>query len=94
MRQKMLSRQDLAAAVFIGGMDGIEAEYDLFVRFHPEAKVLPIAAPGGAALVLAKRLGTLDASKLCDVDFPRLFRSHLCDSSNLRPSKRKKFTKR
>jgi hypothetical protein len=77
MREQMLSRQDLMAAVFIGGMEGVEAEYDLFIRFHPQAKVLPVAAPGGAALELAKRLGYFDKSELHDVDFARLFHSHL-----------------
>lgn len=77
MREQMLSRQDLAAAVFIGGMDGVEAEYDLFVRFHPKAKVLPVAAPGGAALALAKRIGHFDETELRDVDFARLFHSNL-----------------
>lgn len=77
MREQMLSRQDLVAAVFIGGMDGVEAEYDLFIRFHPQAKVLPVAAPGGAALELAKRLGQVDEAELHDVDFARLFHSHL-----------------
>jgi hypothetical protein len=77
MREQMLSRQDLAAAVFIGGMDGVEAEYDLFVHFHPQAQVLPVAAPGGAALELAKRLGHFDEAELHDVDFARLFHSRL-----------------
>lgn len=77
MREQMLSRHDLVAAVFIGGMEGVEAEYDLFIRFHPQAKVLPVAAPGGAALELAKRLGHFDESELHDVDFARLFHSHL-----------------
>lgn len=77
MREQMLSRRDLVAAVFIGGMEGVEAEYDLFIRFHPQAKVLPVAAPGGAALELAKGLGRFDESELHDVDFARLFHSHL-----------------
>lgn len=77
MREQMLSRDDLTAAVFIGGMDGVEAEYDLFIRFHPQAKVLPVAAPGGASLALAKRIGKLNESELHDVDFSRLFHSHL-----------------
>ncbi|WP_454689795.1 SLOG domain-containing protein [Achromobacter aloeverae] len=82
MREQMLSREDLAAAVFIGGMDGVEAEYELFIRFHPNAKVLPVAAPGGAALDLAKRLGNFDEAELQDIDFSRLFHSHLSALAN------------
>jgi hypothetical protein len=37
LREAMLSREDLTGAVFIGGMEGVEAEYTLFKRFHPKA---------------------------------------------------------
>nr|VFK52074.1 MAG: hypothetical protein BECKTUN1418D_GA0071000_101411 [Candidatus Kentron sp. TUN]VFK53896.1 MAG: hypothetical protein BECKTUN1418F_GA0071002_103118 [Candidatus Kentron sp. TUN]VFK55738.1 MAG: hypothetical protein BECKTUN1418E_GA0071001_103218 [Candidatus Kentron sp. TUN] len=76
MREEMLSRQDLKAAVFIGGMAGVEAEYALFTQFHPTAKVLPVAAPGGAARRLAERLGYHE-DNLRRVDFARLFRTEL-----------------
>ena len=35
LREAMLSREDLTGAVFIGGMEGVTAEYTLFKRFHP-----------------------------------------------------------
>lgn len=35
LREAMLSREDLTAAVFIGGMGGVDAERTLFKRFHP-----------------------------------------------------------
>lgn len=81
MRQTMLSRDDLVAAVFIGGMEGVEIEYDMFLQFHPNAQVLPVGAPGGAALALAKRLGSTE-SQLRDVDFARLFHSHFDAATN------------
>lgn len=77
MREAMLSRQDLQAAVFIGGMEGVEAEYALFTHFHQQATVLPVAAPGGAARQLAERLSGVDETVLRDVDFARLFRTKL-----------------
>lgn len=73
MREAMLSRQNLQAAVFIGGMDGVEAEYDLFKLFHPEGKILPIPAAGGAALCLAKKIGGFSENALKDIDFSRQF---------------------
>lgn len=82
MREVMLSRTDLTAAVFIGGMDGVEAEFEIFNRFHPTAKVVPVAAPGGAARQLAERVGTPDESLLFSVDFARLFYSELVSSSS------------
>ena len=77
LREAMLSRQDLKAAVFIGGMEGVEAEHALFRRFHPDAKVLPVPSPGGAARRLAERIGGFDEDALRDVDFARLFRTEL-----------------
>lgn len=78
MREIMLSRQDLTSAVFIGGMEGVEIEYKIFNTFHPDALVLPVPAPGGAALRLAEQLGTFSEDELRDVDFARLFHSKLC----------------
>ena len=40
----MLSRDDLVAAVFIGGMEGVIAEHALFAEFHPTATVITIPA--------------------------------------------------
>jgi len=73
MREEMLSRDDLVAAVFIGGMEGVEAEHELFRKFHPAAKVLPVPSPGGAALNLAKDQGYFADADLGDVDFAQLF---------------------
>jgi hypothetical protein len=77
MRQEMLSRSDLVGAVFIGGMDGVQVEYELFKQFHPEAIILPVAAPGGAALSLARDHGYFDGCSLEDVDFASLFDRYL-----------------
>lgn len=77
MRKEMLSRGDLEAAVFIGGMEGVEAEYSLFRQVHPNAEVVVVPAPGGAARQLAERLGGFSEEAMRDVDFARLFRSRL-----------------
>jgi len=74
MREEMLSRRDLEAAVFIGGMEGVEIEYELFRVSHPDGKVLLVPAAGGAARQLAERIGGFDEAALRDVDFARLFR--------------------
>ncbi len=82
MREEMLSRDDLVAAVFVGGMEGVEAEHEMFSRLHPTATVLPVSAPGGAALLLAQRLGSYDEAGLHDIDFARLFHTHLSFSTD------------
>ncbi|MFA6971200.1 MAG: hypothetical protein WC208_07340 [Gallionella sp.] len=81
MRKAMLSRDDLDAGVFIGGMEGVEAEYELFRKFHPNATVLPVAAPGGAALLIAKQLGYSDEAQH-NIDFVNLFHTHLDITKN------------
>jgi hypothetical protein len=73
----MLSRNDLVAAVFIGGMEGVEVEHDIFRRFHPTARVLPVPAPGGAALNLARDFRYFAGEDLTDIDFARLFHTYL-----------------
>lgn len=77
LREAMLSRKDLNTAVFIGGMDGVEAEHTLFMRFHPDAKVLLVPSPGGAARQLAVQVGGISEEALQDVDFARLFYTEL-----------------
>lgn len=83
MREKMLLRKDLVAAVFIGGMEGVEIEHKLFKYFHPDAKVLPVPSAGGAARDLAIEQGSFSDSELVDVDYARFFHTHLKPSINV-----------
>jgi hypothetical protein len=77
MRKEMLGRPDLSAAVFVGGMEGIEDEFDIFQASHPGALVLPVPAPGGVARDLAKRLKAFDDESMDDIDFVRLFHARI-----------------
>lgn len=60
MRERMLSEWKFAAAVFIGGMEGIEGdrnkgivgEYEMFIERHPNAIVLPISSTGAASRIV------------------------------------------
>lgn len=52
MRQKMLTENNFSAAVFIGGMDGIEVEFKMFRENHPDALILPIASTGAATKIV------------------------------------------
>lgn len=76
MRKEMLSRRDLTGAVFIGGMEGVETEHAIFKYYHPHASVLPVPAPGGAALTLALDHGYGKNTDLDDIDFASLFHTH------------------
>ena len=49
MRSRMLGESEFAAGIFIGGMEGVKEEYDMFIEKHPKALVLPIASTGAGA---------------------------------------------
>ena len=76
MRRRMLEDTEIDAAVFIGGMEGIFEEYALLMELRPRVRVLPVAAPGGAAGDLAARImpGNQDLDTL---DFAQLFATFL-----------------
>lgn len=56
MRTAMLSSSEFDAAVFIGGMGGVDEECEMFRAMHPNAPCVPIGVTGGAARQLADRL--------------------------------------
>ena len=50
MREAMLGPdQKLIAGVFVGGMEGVREEYELFPRFQPRVPRVSLVGPGGAA---------------------------------------------
>ncbi|MBI2745231.1 MAG: hypothetical protein HYX45_06565 [Burkholderiales bacterium] len=74
LRRAMLSRP-IANAVFIGGMEGIYEEYDLYKELHrADALPLPLGATGGASKDLAMKHEDRDLDRL---DFARLFYERL-----------------
>ncbi len=58
MRRRMLTETEPAAAVFIGGMEGIPAELKLFNQLRPGAPTYPVGGPGGAARELAQAMSS------------------------------------
>lgn len=77
MRREMLSREDISAAVFIGGMEGVIAEHAILSEYHPRVTTIAVPAAGGAALELAGRIGQLTDADRSNVDFVRLFHDRL-----------------
>jgi SLOG-like protein len=55
MRTEMVRSQPFAAAVFVGGMEGQDEEWNLFRETHPNAPVFPVASTEGAARLLWRR---------------------------------------
>lgn len=80
LRKAMLSRP-IETAVFIGGMEGIFQEYEIFRGLHgPYAQALALGAPGGAARKLAEgglSSEPLERDDLDRIDFARIFHERL-----------------
>ena len=54
LREAMLA-DPFDVGVFIGGMEGVEDEYELFRRMQPATRALPVASTGAAAAAIFKR---------------------------------------
>lgn len=72
MRSQMIQRKSIEAAVFIGGMDGLWVEADMFLSFHPKKPLLSLWSPGGAAREIAE-LYHMSSLYSRTVDFASLF---------------------
>jgi hypothetical protein len=75
MRRRMLTtrRFRFMAGIFIGGMDGVEKEFELFCRRHKGMPAWPIASTGGAALLLFQNNPGLPHSLATSLDYIGLF---------------------
>lgn len=82
MRQQMFSENDFVAAVFIGGMEGVEDEYKMFREYHPSALLLPIASTGAAAKIVYDTMLPIEMKEeklLKDYNYTSLFQKYLLD---------------
>lgn len=55
MREKMLASEKYGAAFFIGGMDGVEREYELLKELPYDVPVFPVYTTGAAAREIWER---------------------------------------
>lgn len=86
MREAMLKSAEFDAAVFIGGMEGVNDEHTLFAALHPNAKCIPIRMTGGAARMLAAKLNYAVPADLGPLDFISLLYREL----NISPLEQRK----
>lgn len=78
MRTKMIANHKYHAAFFIGGMEGVEDEFALFTKYHPETIVYPVASTGAAAKILFDASpGKYDTRLLTDLTYASLFKDLL-----------------
>lgn len=80
MRHRMLDDFEFSAGIFIGGMEGVEEEYDMFIEKHPKALVLPIASTGaGAKKIYDERFTDKNERLVKDYAYMSLFQKYLID---------------
>ena len=71
----MLGETSFDYAFFIGGMEGILDEYNLFVERWPGAQAYPIASTGAAARMLFEEYpGRWNRELIADMRYLSLFR--------------------
>jgi hypothetical protein len=51
-----LGTYEFSAAVFIGGMEGVEREFRIFRHFHPDTPAYPVGSTGSACIKLLKQV--------------------------------------
>lgn len=77
MRTRMMSENNFSAGVFIGGMEGITDEYNMFKEYHPNSLVIPIGSTGAASKLLYENIPNLDLRLINDYAYMSLFRDLL-----------------
>jgi SLOG cluster3 family len=78
MRERMIGDYIYDAAIFIGGMEGVVEEFEMFKAAHPKAKLLPLASTGAAALEIFNS-GEFDPDFRDDSTYSTIFRRKLFD---------------
>lgn len=80
MRENMFRSYKFSAGVFIGGMDGVEKEYEMFKEFHPDALLLPISSTGAASKIIYDKFFSRQNERLeNNYAFMSLFQKYLID---------------
>lgn len=76
MRRRMIQDNDLSAAIFIGGSDGVRTELEHFKNFFPDRPVYFIGATAGASRQLATEHRQSE-DFLCSSDYMQLAQAAL-----------------
>jgi hypothetical protein len=82
MRRTMIGSHEFDAGVFLGGMEGVEREYEMFRLIHPDKPAFPIASTGAAARLLFNEYAQDQVELMSDLRYLSLFRRLL----NFRPT--------
>jgi len=77
LRERMFTENTFSAGIFIGGMKGVEDEFQLFREYQPDALVLPVASTGGAARIIYDQQQHSDVKLLKDYAYMSVFKTLL-----------------
>lgn len=77
MRNSMIGDHQYKAGIFIGGMEGVEEEFLLFRKMHPNALLLPVASTGAAAKIIFEEIDAPNERLANDYAYMALFKSLL-----------------
>jgi hypothetical protein len=55
-REALLKTYEFSAAIFIGGMEGVEREFRIFRSFHPHTPAYPIGSTGSVCIELLNQI--------------------------------------
>jgi hypothetical protein len=74
MRRHMMEK-NADALVCMGGMEGVEREFDLFSKMHPDKPIYILETTGGASRILAERargamVNVIDSNIISKIDKP------------------------
>jgi hypothetical protein len=73
MRQKMIASEAFGAGVFVGGMEGVEEEFEMFRSLQPKARLLPVASTGAAARIVFESLPVVDEPGMLKLASSRVY---------------------
>jgi hypothetical protein len=68
MREKMLTDLKLDGAIFIGGMEGIRDEFELFTKYYPTKVAFLIGSTGGNSEIILNEI--IESNKTGILNYP------------------------
>lgn len=81
MRETMLGENQYEAGIFIGGMEGVEEEYNMFREFQPEAKLISLGSTGAAAKIICENQVVSNQRFMNDYAYASIFQEYLIDKA-------------
>jgi hypothetical protein len=82
LREQMFTENKFSAGIFIGGMKGVEDEFELFKHYQPHALLLPVGSTGGASRLIYDSQDSSDEKLLKDYAYMSVFKTLLKDHLN------------